>query len=104
MQDDITYKILKAIEDNPSHSQRQLSQELGISLGKLNYCLKALIEKGLVKAGNFRKNPQKQDYLYLLTPKGIEVKAKVTLRFLKRKVKEYESLKREIEELRKESG
>ena len=103
MQDEITYKLLKSIEENPSQSQRELSLSLGISLGKLNYCLKALIGKGLVKAGNFRKNPQKQDYLYLLTPQGIEEKAKVTMRFLKRKVKDYEELKREIEELQKET-
>ena len=103
MQDEIAYKLLKSIEENPSQSQRELSQSLGISLGKLNYCLKALIDKGLVKAGNFRKNPQKQDYLYLLTPQGIEEKAKVTIRFLKRKVKDYEELKREIEELQKEA-
>ena len=103
MQDEIAYKLLKSIEENPSQSQRDLSLSLGISLGKLNYCLKALINKGLVKAGNFRKNPQKQDYLYLLTPQGIEEKAKVTMRFLKRKVKDYEELKREIEELQKET-
>lgn len=103
MQDEIAYKLLKSIEENPSQSQRELSQSLGISLGKLNYCLKALIDKGLVKAGNFRKNPQKQYYLYLLTPQGIEEKAKVTIRFLKRKVKDYEELKREIEELQKEA-
>ena len=103
MQDEIAYKLLKSIEENPSQSQRDLSVSLGISLGKLNYCLKALIDKGLVKAGNFRKNPQKQDYLYLLTPQGIEEKAKVTRRFLKRKVKDYEELKREIEELQKET-
>jgi EPS-associated MarR family transcriptional regulator len=103
MQDEIAYKLLKSIEENPSQSQRELSQSLGISLGKLNYCLKALIDKGLVKAGNFRKNPQKRHYLYLLTPQGIEEKAKVTMRFLKRKVKDYEELKREIEELQKEA-
>ena len=103
MQDEIAYKLLKSIEEDPSQSQRELSLSLGISLGKLNYCLKALIGKGLVKAGNFRKNPQKQDYLYLLTPQGIEEKAKVTMRFLKRKVKDYEELKREIEELQKET-
>ena len=103
MQDEIAYKLLKSIEEDPSQSQRELSVSLGISLGKLNYCLKALIDKGLVKAGNFRKNPQKQHYLYLLTPQGIEEKAKVTMRFLKRKVKDYEELKREIEELQKET-
>ena len=103
MQDEITYKILKAIEDNPSHSQRQLSQELGVSLGKLNYCLKALISKGWVKGSNFKNNPNKSEYLYLLTPAGMEAKTKVTLRFLKRKVREYERIKQEIADLERES-
>ena len=104
MQDEVTYKILKAIEENPEQSQRQLSNALGISLGKLNYCLKALVEKGWVKAGNFHKSSKKQKYLYLLTPKGIEEKTRVTVRFLRRKVAEYEKLKSEIEELRKEAN
>ena len=84
-------------------SQRQLASELGISLGKTNYCLKALIDKGLVKAGNFRRNPNKLQYGYLLTPKGFEEKAKGTLRFLKKKQQEYEQLQREIEMLREEA-
>jgi EPS-associated MarR family transcriptional regulator len=104
MQDDITYKLLKSIEENPSHSQRELSQSLGISLGKLNYCLKALIDKGLVKVDSFKRNPNKAGYLYLLTPKGIEEKAVVTRRFLQRKMAEYEEIKREITQLRKETG
>lgn len=104
MQDEITYKLLKSLEDNPSQSQRELSKSLGISLGKLNYCLKALIDMGFVKAGNFRKNPQKQQYLYLLTPQGIEEKARVTIRFLRRKVRDYEALKLEIEQLQNEAG
>jgi len=83
-------------------SQRQLASELGISLGKTNYCLKALIDKGLLKAGNFRRNPNKLQYGYLLTPKGFEEKAKATLRFLKKKQQEYEQLQREIEMLREE--
>mgnify|MGYP001422895370 CR=1 FL=1 len=104
MQDDITYKLLKSIEENPSHSQRELSQSLGISLGKLNYCLKALIDKGLVKVDSFKRNPNKAGYRYLLTPKGIEEKAVVTRRFLQKKMAEYEEIKREITQLRKETG
>ncbi len=103
MQDEITYKILKAIEDNPSQSQRELSKRLGVSLGKLNYCLQALIGRGWVKANNFRENPNKADYLYLLTPAGVEAKTKVTMRFLQRKMEEYERIKVEIEELMEES-
>ena len=101
--DDITYKLLKSIEENPHQSQREMSRSLGISLGKLNYCLRALVDKGLVKANNFRQNPSKSHYLYLLTPAGIEEKAKVTMRFLSRKMQEYEQLKREIEELRRDA-
>jgi EPS-associated MarR family transcriptional regulator len=104
MQDEITYKLLKSIEENPSQSQRELSKSLGISLGKLNYCLKALMDKGLVKANNFRKNPHKTDYLYLLTPEGVEEKARVTVRFLKRKMQEYEQIKREIKALQKDTA
>jgi EPS-associated MarR family transcriptional regulator len=103
MQDEITYKLLKSIDENPRQSQRELSKSLGISLGKLNYCLKALVDKGLVKANNFRKNPHKVGYLYLLTPDGMEEKTKVTVRFLKRKVQEYEQLKQDIEQLQKEA-
>lgn len=84
-------------------SQRQIARELGISLGKANYCLKALIEKGLLKAGNFRNSKNKLAYAYKLTPKGIEEKASVTVRFLKKKINEYEQLQKEIDELRKES-
>ena len=103
MQDEITYKILKSIEENPSQSQRELSRSLGVSLGKLNYCLNALVDKGWVKARNFKQNPNKAGYLYLLTPKGMEAKAKITLRFLRSKVNEYERLKTEIAQLRKEA-
>ena len=103
MQDEITYKILKSIEKNPRQSQRELSQSLGVSLGKVNYCLRALVDKGLVKANNFRKNPNKAGYLYLLTPKGVDEKTMVTIRFLKRKMKEYECLKQEIADLQEET-
>jgi EPS-associated MarR family transcriptional regulator len=101
--DEYRYKIFKLVEANPEISQRQLARELGISLGKTNYCLKALIEKGLLKAGNFRNSRNKMAYVYKLTPKGIDEKANVTMRFLKQKMTEYESLKSEIEFLRQEA-
>jgi len=97
--DEYRYKILKLVEENPEVSQRQLARELGISLGKTNYCLKALIEKGMLKASNFRNSKNKIAYIYKLTPKGIEEKIAVTGRFLKRKVYEYELLCTEIERL-----
>lgn len=100
--DEYRYKVLKLLDENPSVSQREIAKELGISLGKVNYCLKALVERGLVKAGNFRNSQNKQGYAYLLTPKGIEDKARVTTRFLKRKVNEYQALEAEIEQLRNE--
>jgi EPS-associated MarR family transcriptional regulator len=91
------------LEADPQASQRRIADELGISLGKVNYCLQKLIEKGLVKANNFRNSDNKRAYLYLLTPKGIEEKTKVTLRFLKVKLGEYEALKRELEDLQREA-
>jgi EPS-associated MarR family transcriptional regulator len=96
--------LLRILEQNPELSQRKIAEELGISLGKTNYCLRALIEKGWVKAGNFSKSPKKRRYLYQLTPIGITAKAKMTQRFLKRKLKEHEVLIKEIEELREEVG
>lgn len=96
------YKLLKLLEAQPQLSQRQLAQELGVSLGKVNFCLKALIEKGLLKATNFRNNKNKLAYMYLLTPSGIEEKASITLRFLKFKIHEYELLQSEILSLRNE--
>ncbi len=102
LSDEIRYKLLKKLETNPDTSQRELAEEMGVSLGKINYCLKALIGKGWVKARNFKNSYDKQAYIYLLTPKGIEEKASVTLRFLKRKVEEYEQLEEEIEQLRLE--
>ena len=92
--------LLKLLQDQPQPSQRDLAQAMGVSLGKANYCLKALMEKGLVKFGNFRKNPDKRQYAYLLTPAGLEDKTRITLAFLKRKVAEYETLEKEIEQLR----
>ncbi|MEQ8314094.1 MAG: MarR family EPS-associated transcriptional regulator [Gammaproteobacteria bacterium] len=104
MEDEITYRLLKSIEENPTQSQRELSRSLGVSLGKLNYCLKALVDKGWVKARNFKENPNKTEYLYLLTPSGVEAKAKVTVKFLKRKMDEYERIKKEIARLQAETG
>lgn len=100
--DEYRYKILKLVEAKPEISQRELAAELGISLGKANFCLKALIEVGLLKAANFRNSKNKLAYMYLLTPKGVEEKAKITLRFLKNKMQEYESLKLEIKLLNQE--
>jgi len=102
--DEYRYKILKLVSDNPEISQRELAQQLGISLGKVNYCIRALMEKGLVKATNFRNSKNKLAYMYLLTPHGIEEKASITLNFLKRKTHEYEVLQAEIEELRREAA
>tara|TARA_Y100001970_G_C13475302_1_gene481710 strand:- start:99 stop:398 length:300 start_codon:yes stop_codon:yes gene_type:complete len=90
--------LLIKIKNKPKSSQRQLADDLGISLGKLNYCLKALKDKGLVKIGNFKKNPKKINYIYVLTPKGVVEKTKLTLNFMKRKMKEYEELKKELEQ------
>ena len=95
--------ILKHILVNPEASQRVLAQELGISVGKVNYCLRALIGKGFVKAGNFTRNTNKLSYLYLLTPNGIEEKANLTERFLKRKIAEHEKITQEIAKLKQDS-
>ena len=99
---EIHLKVLRHLENDPEITQRELAKKLGISLGKANYCLKALIDKGLVKAGNFKNSNNKSAYIYLLTPKGIEEKSRITLHFLKRKIDEYENLKKEINELRQE--
>jgi EPS-associated MarR family transcriptional regulator len=95
-------KVLRSIEENPEITQRELAQELGVSLGKVNYCLKALVQKGWVKASNFKNSNNKSAYAYLLTPKGIERKAQITARYLRRKIDEYEVLRKEIETLRRE--
>ena len=91
------FEVLRKIKTNPKATQRELAKDLGFSLGKLNYCLKALKNKGLIKIGNFSKNPNKINYIYILTPKGIAEKTKLTFNFMKRKMKEYEELKSEIE-------
>lgn len=103
LNDENRYKLLKLLHDNPDMNQRQIASALGLSLGKANFCLKALVEKGLVKVGNFSRSPNKKAYVYLLTLRGIEEKAAVTRDFLERKQKEYEDLKAEIEELQNEA-
>jgi EPS-associated MarR family transcriptional regulator len=102
-QKDIHLDLLRKLEVNPEYTQRELSQEMGVSLGKVNYCMKKLIEKGWIKLSNFSHNPNKVGYIYLLTPKGIEQKTKLTILFLKRKIEEFEILKDEISELKLES-
>jgi EPS-associated MarR family transcriptional regulator len=100
--EDTHLRLLRLLEANPDLSQRDLARALGTSLGKTNYCLNALIDKGLVKVRNFRNNQNKLGYAYLLTPRGIESKATITVHFLKRKMAEYELLKNEIEQLQRE--
>ena len=102
--DETRYRILKLLEADPQASQRRIADELGISLGRVNFCLQALVDKGLVKVNNFRNNVNKRAYLYLLTPRGIEEKTRVTLRFLKVKLEEYEALKSELEQLQREAA
>lgn len=103
LQDELRYQLLKALENDPNLSQRQLAEKIGLSLGKTNYCLKALVEAGWIKVGNFAKSNSKINYAYILTPKGIKEKAAVTLRFLKNKQMQYEKLEQEIAELQKEA-
>ena len=91
------FEVLRKIKTKPNSTQRELAEELGFSLGKLNYCLKALKGKGLVKIENFTRNPNKINYIYVLTPKGISEKTKLTVNFMKRKMTEYDELKKELE-------
>lgn len=95
-------RVLRLLQDNPDITQRQMAQQLGISLGGLNYCLKALVEKGWVKMDNFSRSPNKLKYAYLLTPRGVRAKTRLTMHFLKRKMTEHEALRAEIEHLRTE--
>jgi len=99
MSSDIHFKLLDTLEKNPELSQRILSRELGISLGSINYCIRALVEKGQVKAHNFKKNSNKIGYVYLLTPKGISEKISMTKEFLRKRINEYELLQSEIKRL-----
>lgn len=98
------YSLLKMLDENPGLSQRDLAKLLGVSLGKVNYCLNALVEKGSLKINNFRNSENKLAYAYLLTPRGVEEKARITVEFLQKKVREYEKLKAEIEELHREAN
>ena len=98
------YGLLKTLENNPSLSQRDLAKRMGISLGKVNFCLNALVAKGSIKINNFRNSDNKLAYTYLLTPSGISEKARMTVDFLQYKVQEYERLRAEIEELQREAA
>ena len=91
------FEVLRKIQKKPNTSQRQLASSLGFSLGKLNYCLNALKDKGLIKIENFTKNPKKLNYIYVLTPEGISEKTKLTINFMKKKMQEYDELKKELD-------
>ena len=99
------FEVLRKVEKNPKSTQRELAKDLGLSLGKLNYCLKALKDKGLIKINNFKRNENKERYFYILTPKGLVEKTKLTLNFMQRKMQEYDELKKDLErEKRKRSN
>ena len=100
---EIRYRIFKLLSDEPSLTQRQMAEQMGISLGKFNYCLNELVQKGFVKINRFKSSQNKAAYMYILTPRGLEEKTKITVRFLKRKVEEYEKIKQQIEEIRRET-
>lgn len=99
MDDSIRYRLLKLLHEQPNLTQRELAKAMGISLGKANYCLRALIKVGAIKANNFKNSAKKSGYLYILTPRGFEEKTKVARRFLEYKLAEYEAIRLEIEEL-----
>tara|TARA_B100000795_G_scaffold270038_1_gene262107 strand:- start:11656 stop:11973 length:318 start_codon:yes stop_codon:yes gene_type:complete len=92
------FNLLRKIDSNQESSQRELAKDMGFSLGKLNYCLKALKDKGLIKINNFSKNKNKLSYMYILTPEGMSQKTKLTMKFMKRIMYQYDELKREINE------
>ena len=100
--DEVRYRLLRLLEANPALSQRDVARELGVSLGKVNYCLKSLAERGWIKATNFKNSRNKIAYSYLLTPRGVEGRARVAARFLQIKMREYDELKIEIERIREE--
>lgn len=102
--DEVHYKLMRLIEANPELSQRDVARQLGISLGKVNYCLQALMKKGWIKVANFTNSQNKAAYMYLITPRGIEQKALLTVRFLQTKMREYEALRLEIRQMRREAG
>jgi EPS-associated MarR family transcriptional regulator len=102
LQEDTSFRVMRLLEENPDLTQRELAEKLGISVGGLNYCLKALMEKGLVKMRNFAHSKNKFGYVYTLTPSGMREKAAITHRFLRRKMEEYDSLKAEIDSLKQD--
>jgi EPS-associated MarR family transcriptional regulator len=102
--DELRYKLMRLLQANPEMSQRDVARELGISLGKVNYCVRALVRKGWIKAANFKNNHNKAAYMYLLTPRGIEAKAKLTVEFLQIKMREYEALRTEIDQMTLEAA
>lgn len=103
LQEDTTFRVLRMLQDNPDMTQREIAEKLGISTSGLNYCLKALIDKGWVKVQNFSQSKNKFGYIYVLTPQGLAEKAQLTSRFLKRKLDEYDALQAEIAALQAEA-
>lgn len=104
VQEGTRFKVMRLLQENPEMTQREIAEEIGISLGGVNYCLRALVDKGLIKIHNFQSSRNKLGYVYLLTPKGIAQKSVMTAQFLKRKIREYEELKNEIAALEAEVG
>jgi EPS-associated MarR family transcriptional regulator len=104
LSDEMRYKLMRLLEANPAISQRDAARALGISVGKVNYCVRALTRKGWVKAAHFKNSHNKAAYRYLLTPRGLEEKAELTVRFLQARVREYEALRAEIEQMREEAA
>ena len=102
--DEVRYRLLSYVQSHPEASQRDIAEALGVSLGKVNYCLRALIRRGLIKVRNFKNSRNKAAYSYLLTPQGVDEKLNVTFAFLRRKIAEYEAIKNEIERLRVEAN
>jgi len=102
VEDEIHYKLLKVLDESPDVTQRELAAKLGVSLGKANYCLRALMGRGWVKMANFRRGPNKMGYAYLLTPRGIDEKARFAVHFLRHKLDEFDALKAEIQRLKME--
>jgi len=102
LSDEFRYRILKRLEANPESSQRELAKELGVSVGKINYGLRALVDLGLIKATNFVNSRNKPGYIYMLTPKGMQAKARTAVRFFRQKLAEYEAIQAELRELRRE--
>ncbi len=101
-QEELKLRVMRVLEENPTATQREIAQHLDVSLGGVNYCIKALVARGLVKLNNFAKSDKKMGYAYILTPEGLTEKTKITARFLKRKMAEYELLQKEIEQLQVE--